>query len=70
MPFSVLEKQINSLNVEQQQAVFDYVNLLVEQNTAKKEQSIIRRVPGGLAAGAFYMADDFDETPECFKDYL
>ncbi|MBO4320035.1 MAG: DUF2281 domain-containing protein [Treponema sp.] len=28
-----------------------------------------KRQPGGLT-GKFWMADDFDETPECFKDYL
>lgn len=25
------------------------------------------RKPGGMK-GEFYMADDFDETPECFKE--
>ncbi len=69
MPFPVLEKKINSLNAEQQQAVFDYVNFLAGQNSAGKKGNIMRRVPGGLT-GIFYMADDFDETPECFKDYV
>ncbi|QTQ13613.1 DUF2281 domain-containing protein [Treponema parvum] len=69
MPYSVLEKKINSLNAEQRQSVFDYVNFLVEQNNVGKEKKTIRRTPGGLS-GAFYMADDFDETPECFRDYV
>ena len=68
MPYSTLEKKINSLSVEQQQSVFDYINFLIYQNMTKKEK-IMYRTPGGLT-GAFYMADDFDETPECFKDYV
>ena len=25
---------------------------------------------GALKGGLVYMADDFDETPECFKEYM
>ena len=25
---------------------------------------------GALKGGLFYMADDFDETPDCFKEYM
>ncbi|UTC83612.1 DUF2281 domain-containing protein [Treponema denticola] len=66
MPYIALEKKINNLTLEQQQSVYDYVNFLLYQNTAQKN---IRRKPGGLE-GKFYMAEDFDKTPECFKDYV
>jgi hypothetical protein len=69
MPYIALEKKINNLTLEQQQSVYDYVNFLLYQNTAAKNQKNIRRKPGGLE-GKFYMAEDFDKTPECFKDYV
>ena len=68
MSYSTLEKKINSLSVEQQQSVFDYINFLIYQNRTGKEKTMYR-TPGGLT-GAFYMAADFDETPECFEDYV
>ena len=69
MPYTIMEQKISSLSAEQRQSVFDYVNFLVYQNSAEKERKTTRRSPGGLT-GAFYMADDFDETPECFKDFV
>ena len=69
MPYIALEKKINNLTLEQQQSVYDYVNFLLYQNTSSKNQKNIRRNPGGLE-GKFYMAEDFDKTPECFKDYV
>lgn len=36
----------------------------------KPEQELpIRRMPGVLK-GKVWMSDDFDETPDCFKEYL
>lgn len=68
MLYPTLEKQLNNLSVEQRQSVFDYINFLIYQNKTEKEKTIYR-TPGGLT-GIFYIADDFDETPECFKDYV
>jgi hypothetical protein len=28
------------------------------------------RMPGPLAGGLVFIADDFDETPDCFKEYV
>ncbi len=63
-----LEKKMNGLTIEQQQSVFDYINFLLSQNKGEEKQ-VIYRTPGGLT-GTFYMAEDFDKTPDCFKDYL
>ena len=30
----------------------------------------VKRRTNSLAGGLVYMADDFDETPECFKEYM
>lgn len=68
MPYDVLEKKIECLTVEQQQSVFDYVDFLLSKNTGVQKKEHKRR-PGGLT-GEFFMAPDFDETPECFKEYM
>ena len=68
MPYDVLEKKIECLTVEQQQSVFDYVDFLFSKNTSVQKKEHKRR-PGGLT-GKFFMAPDFDETPECFKEYM
>ena len=68
MSYDVLEKKIECLTLEQQQSVFYYVEFLFSKrtNTQKKAQ---KRTPGGLT-GKFFMAPDFDETPDCFKEYM
>ena len=68
MLYDVLEKKIECLTVEQQQSVFDYVDFLLSKNTGVQKKEHKRR-PGGLT-GEFFMAPDFDETPECFKEYM
>jgi len=68
MPYEVLEKKIECLTLEQQQSVFGYINFLLSKNQSS-ENKILKRQPGGLE-GEFYMSPDFDETPECFKEYL
>ena len=47
---------------------FDFINFLLYKNQSSKNKKQIRQ-PGGLE-GNFYMAPDFDETPDCFKDYM
>ena len=71
MPYAVFEKKINLLSQAQQQSVFDYINFLLFQNNASKakKKSENKRSPGGLT-GKFWMADDFDETPDCFAEYM
>ncbi len=40
----------------------DSVNISVNKNSGRKL--------GPLAGGLVFMADDFDETPDCFKEYM
>ena len=35
----------------------------------QKKGGVNPRILGALKGGLVYMADDFDETPECFKEY-
>lgn len=37
-------------------------------DAALKSQHEVRRTPGGFP-GKVMMADDFDDTPDCFEDY-
>lgn len=64
------------LNRNQKNAVGNLIEALADMNRTEKEakteiekEKKIYRKPGGLT-GDFYMADDFDETPECFKEYM
>ena len=68
IPYEVLEQKISSLTLEQQQSVFDFINFFLYKNQYSKNKKQIRQ-PGGLE-GNFYMAPDFDETLDCFKDYM
>ncbi|MEE3496329.1 MAG: DUF2281 domain-containing protein [Butyrivibrio sp.] len=44
--------------------------LLNEVNGLSEERlDEVITFPGGLS-GTFVMADDFDETPDCFKEYV
>ena len=68
MSYAVLEKKIESLSAAQQQSVFDYVDFLLSKHKQPKTHRQ-KRQAGGLT-GEFWMSDDFDETPDCFKDYM
>lgn len=36
----------------------------------ESRQNLSKRKPGILSGGLLYMADDFDETPDCFQEYM
>jgi len=52
--------------------VIEFVEFV--KNKEKKEQTVDSSKPvrklGTLSGGLKYMADDFDETPDCFKEYM
>ena len=39
-----------------------------KENAEKKEKTAIRKL--GQWKGQVWIADDFDETPECFAEYM
>ncbi|WP_318662908.1 helix-turn-helix domain-containing protein [Treponema sp.] len=61
--------KFESLTTEQKNIVGTLIDSLSSMNKNYKKKGPPYRKPGGLK-GEFYMADDFDETPECFKDYM
>ena len=46
--------------------VTDYIKFLKKKET----ESLGERKPNLLAGGLKFMAEDFDDTPECFKEYM
>ena len=80
MSTQVLEK-LNRLPAAQQQEVLDFADFLASRygrNSDKVSEEVegdediqrLRRENMGWAKGKIWVAPDFDETPEDFKDYL
>ena len=70
MPTEAILKEIESLPEEKKQEVFNFVLFLKSNGTTggKRNLSVKRRLDA-FKTDQFFMADDFDETPECFKEY-
>lgn len=73
MTTDVLEK-VNRLPLEQQQEIEDFINDVLSKfyTPVQNEISIseLRKKNMGWAKGKIWIADDFNDTPEDFKDYL
>lgn len=74
MSNEVLEK-VKLLPSDQQKAVEDFILALLNQHEhleSTKDESLadMRRRNMGWAKGKIWMADDFNETPDDFKDYI
>lgn len=74
MSNDVFEK-VKQLPPEKQQEVEDFVDFLLSKHPpangmTPEEIGEMRRRNAGRLKGQIWMADDFNETPEDFKDYL
>jgi Protein of unknown function (DUF2281) len=71
MDTTILE-QVSKLTLEEQQAVENFIQELLSKHSVTEVESIAekRKKNMGWAKGTIWMADDFNETPEDFKDYL
>ena len=78
MPYAVLEQKLRLVP----ESEFDFVSQILDfvlsrnsksekVNVEKKEKSEKKfyRQPG-ILKGEIWMADDFDETPDCFAEYM
>jgi Protein of unknown function (DUF2281) len=68
-----LLQEIQKLPFEQQKEVEDFVGYLTAKYILSNPQEGIgehRRKNLGWARGQIWMAEDFNETPEDFKDYM
>ena len=71
MTLTNMETQILNYSLEEQINLMIFLaNVIKQKNTAAVSKGkVFTRKLGGLEEG-FWMADDFDDTPECFKDYM
>lgn len=73
MAIDTLTKEAEGLPEEGLQKVIEYIQFLKYNMKSSERSSVgtkaIKRTPGGLT-GTFVMAEDFDDTPDCFKEYM
>jgi hypothetical protein len=68
-------EKVKKLPPEKQQEVEDFIDYLLNKYEVRdqKEMELIaeqRRKNAGRFKGQIWMADDFNETPDDFKDYM
>jgi hypothetical protein len=65
-----VENQIKLFSLEEQLHLIAYIaNTMNAHAPVAMQKKKPKRHAGGLT-GEFYMADDFDATPYCFKEYM
>ena len=71
MVYDVIEKEIKSLPADKLPEVLNFIAFVKYQASieALSSDKTKKRKTNTLAGGTFIMAEDFDETPECFKEY-
>ena len=71
MVYDVIEKEIKSLPADKLPEVLNFIAFVKYQASieALSSDKTKKRKTNTLAGGMFFMAEDFDETPECFKEY-
>lgn len=68
MAYDTLIKEAEDLSEDKMQEVIDFILFLKAKSSDKKGKK--KRELGVFKKEDFYMAEDFDETPECFKEYV
>ncbi len=66
MAYSELVEEAKGLSESSLDEVLDFIKYLKTKDDSKKSNIVFDELKGGL----LYIADDFDETPDCFKEYL
>jgi hypothetical protein len=67
------EKAVDIISHMSEENVYYVLQLLesIEGLTGKySENKISGRELGPLSGGLVFMSDDFDETPDCFREYM
>ena len=62
----LINEEIKHLSDDNAAEVLDFVKFLRNKQEMKKTGLKLDLLKGGLK----YMADDFDDTPDCFKEYM
>jgi len=66
MAYAELIEEVKGLSEDNMAEVLDFVKFLKYKNGDRKPE----RRSNLLAGGLIYMAEDFDATPDCFKEYM
>ena len=66
MAYAELIEEAKGLDESNISEVIDFIKFLKAKNSTQKSAIVFDELKGGLK----YMADDFDETPDCFKEYM
>ncbi len=66
MAYSELIEAAKDLSEKDIAEVVDFVNFLKQKNNKSSNSVVLDSLKGKLK----YMAEDFDETPDCFKEYM
>lgn len=64
-----MQQQLQSASYEEQVSMLSFIADLLKKKIQPQKKLQPKRKLGGLEKG-FWIADDFDETPDCFKDYI
>ena len=72
MAYDAIMREVKDLSDDNQAEVLDFIMFLKSKNPQKEQTSESKpyRKLNALAGKLIYMADDFDETPECFREYI
>ena len=66
--FNYFNSELDNLAVPELTQILEKVKTLLSQKTETNDTYFTRKL-GGLEEG-FYMASDFNETPDCFEEYM
>lgn len=66
MAYAELLEEVKGLSENDVAEVIDFVKFLKAKNSKNKPE----RKFNLLSGRPIYIADDFDETPDCFKEYM
>lgn len=70
MPFELVKEMFETLPFEQQNEVVDFVFFLYKENNKKNPKGKSKFPFDVFSGGMNYIAENFDDTPEGFEDYI
>ena len=66
--FAYFNSELDKLAVPELTQILNKVKSLISSKTNASQNSFSREL--GVLEEDFYISPDFDETPECFKEYM
>ena len=73
MTYDLLEEELKDLPEANIADVIEYIQFLKFKQLRDESAIVVRKPPErrlGIFEGKFVMSEDFDETPDCFKEYM